>query len=39
MFTVLALVLTGLLAVMAPRHGVDSRPGFTSHPNQHPHSV
>jgi hypothetical protein len=39
MFTVLALVLTGLLAVMAPRHGVDSRPGFASHPDSRPHGV
>ena len=29
MFTVLILVLAGILAVLAPRYGVDSRPDFS----------
>ena len=29
MVAVIALALMGVLAVVAPRHGVDSRPGFT----------
>jgi hypothetical protein len=29
MFAVIAVALMGLLAIVAPRHGADSRPGFT----------
>jgi hypothetical protein len=29
MFAVIAIALMGVLALIAPRHGVDSRPGFT----------
>lgn len=29
MFAVIAVALMGVLALVAPRHGVDSRPGFT----------
>lgn len=29
MFTVIAVALMGVLALVAPRHGVDSRPGFS----------
>jgi hypothetical protein len=28
MFAVIAIALMGVLALVAPRHGVDSRPGF-----------
>ena len=31
MFVVIAVALMGVLAMVAPRHGVDSRPGFTPH--------
>ncbi|MCU1392817.1 MAG: hypothetical protein JWM34_1245 [Ilumatobacteraceae bacterium] len=34
MFAVIVLALMGVLAIVAPRHGVDSRPGFTSHPTR-----
>jgi hypothetical protein len=29
MFALIAVALMGVLAAVAPRHGVDSRPGFT----------
>lgn len=29
MFAVIAVALMGVLALVAPRHGHDSRPGFT----------
>lgn len=28
MFAVIAIALMGVLAIVAPRYGVDSRPGF-----------
>lgn len=31
MFAVIAIALMGVLAIAAPRHGVDSRPDFTGH--------
>lgn len=34
MIAVIAFALMGVLALVAPRHGVDSRPGFTSHPDR-----
>ena len=34
MFAVIAIALMGVLAIVAPRHGVDSRPGFTGRPGR-----
>lgn len=34
MFAVIALALIGVLAIVAPRHGVDSRPDFSSTPRR-----
>lgn len=39
MFGLVTFVLAGLLAVLAPRFGVDSRPGFPKQPTHGPHGV
>ena len=39
MFVVLTFVLAGVLAVVAPRFGTDSRPGFNRPPNSRPHGI
>ena len=31
MFAVIALALMGVLAIVAPRHGTDTRPDFSTH--------
>ncbi len=33
MFAVIAIALMGVLAIVAPRHGVDTRPDFSGHPD------
>ena len=33
MFAVIAIALMGVLAIVAPRRGVDTRPDFSGHPD------